>query len=97
MALIYNYILGYDTTDNTWFHNVEAESDFMDNKIPVFGGTYLNDFEDKFPFAKYDFIFHVNNLISQKEIVEWYLGFNTGGSIHTEDDLKPAYEYLKTL
>jgi len=32
MALIYNYILGYDTTDNTWFHNVEAESDFMDNK-----------------------------------------------------------------
>ena len=32
MALIYNYILGYDTEDNTWFHNVEAESDFMDNK-----------------------------------------------------------------
>ena len=32
MALIYNYILGYDTDDNTWFHNVEAESDFMEGK-----------------------------------------------------------------
>ncbi len=36
MALIYNYILGYDTTDNTWFHNVEAESDFME------GNTVFN-------------------------------------------------------
>ena len=39
MALIYNYILGYDTTDNTWFHNVEAESDFMDSKT-VFNTKY---------------------------------------------------------
>jgi thiaminase len=39
MALIYNYILGYDTTDNTWFHNVEAESDFMDGKT-VFNTKY---------------------------------------------------------
>jgi hypothetical protein len=39
MALIYNYILGYDTDDNTWFHNVDAESDFMDNKT-VFNTKY---------------------------------------------------------
>ena len=39
MALIYNYILGYDTTDNTWFHNVEAESDFMEGKT-VFNLKY---------------------------------------------------------
>jgi hypothetical protein len=39
MALIYNYILGYDTTDNTWFHNVEAESDFMEGRT-VFNLKY---------------------------------------------------------
>ena len=39
MGLIYNYILGYDTTDNTWFHNVEAESDFMEGKT-VFNLKY---------------------------------------------------------
>ena len=39
MALIYNYILGYDTTDNTWFHNVEAESDFMEGNT-VFNSKY---------------------------------------------------------
>ncbi len=39
MALIYNYILGYDTDGNTWFHNVEAEEFFMDNKT-VFNTKY---------------------------------------------------------
>ena len=39
MALIYNYILGYDTEDNTWFHNVDAESDFMEGKT-VFNNKY---------------------------------------------------------
>ncbi len=29
MTLIYNYILGYDNSDGTWFHNVDAESDLM--------------------------------------------------------------------
>ena len=39
MGLIYNYILGYDTDDNTWFHNVDAESDFMEGKT-VFNTKY---------------------------------------------------------
>jgi alpha-glucuronidase len=39
MALIYNYILGYDTDDNTWFHNVEAESNFMEGKT-VYNSKY---------------------------------------------------------
>jgi hypothetical protein len=33
--MIYNYILGFDTEDNNWFHNVEAESLFM-NSNPVY-------------------------------------------------------------
>ena len=39
MGLIYNYILGYETDGNTWFHNVEAEEFFMDNKT-VFNTKY---------------------------------------------------------
>jgi predicted Zn-dependent peptidase len=39
MALIYNYILGYDTDENAWFHNIEAEEFFMDNKT-VFNTKY---------------------------------------------------------
>ena len=39
MGLIYNYILGYDTDDNTWFHNIEAEEFFMDDKT-VYNSKY---------------------------------------------------------
>jgi hypothetical protein len=69
---------------------------FLRNEIPAFG-FYYRDFEDKIGFAHVNFKFHINNLKTEKEVVEWYLGFNTGGSIHTEEDLKPAKELLKRL
>jgi len=50
--MIYNYILGFDTEDNKWFHNVEAESLFMinntvyDPNIKKYISEYCNN--DKF-------------------------------------------------
>jgi len=75
---------------------VDAVIGFMNNKVKAFG-KFKNEFEDKLPPIKYDLIFHINNLQTQKEVVEWYLGLNRGGSIHTETDLKPAYDLLKTF
>jgi len=72
---------------------VQAVLDFLDNKIPAFN-TLCKDYEDSI-FGHADFIFHVNNLKSLKDTVEWYIGFNTGGSVHTKKDLEPAYNLLK--
>lgn len=71
--------------------------EFLNNKIPVFGNYYYKDFEDSLDFLEPRLNFHVNNLKSRKEVIEWYIGFNAGGSIHTEEDLKPAFELLKRL
>ena len=76
---------------------INAVLDFLDNKIKIFGGYSINDFEDKLKFTEPDFIFHVNNLKTQLDVVNWYLGLNTGGSIHTKEDLKSAYDYYKIL
>jgi len=75
---------------------INAVLDFMDNKIKAFG-LYCYEFEDELSSYRPEFIFHVNNLKDRKQILDWYLGMNTGGSIHTEADLKPAYEELKLL
>ena len=75
---------------------IQAVLDFLNNKIKAFG-YYYNEFEDNISSLSPDFVIYINNLKSQKEVVEWYIGMNTGGSIHTEKDLEPAYEYLKTL
>jgi len=73
---------------------LSAVLDFLHNKIKVFNLKF-SEFEDNLHTVRHDFIFHINNLQTEKEVVEWYLGLNTGGSIHTEKDLKPALDYLK--
>lgn len=75
---------------------IRAVSEFLDNKVKAFD-HYYNEFEDKLHFVHPDFIFHVNNLETEKEVVQWYLGLNTGGSIHTAEDLKFAQDHLKSL
>jgi hypothetical protein len=75
---------------------ISAVLDFLHGKIKAFG-LYIHEFEDVIPHMNPAFSFHVNNLKSRKDIVEWYLGMNTGGSIHTEEDLKPAREMLAKI
>ena len=93
---------------NTKWHNtlelvdgkqrLQAVRKFMGNHLKVFG-KYLNQYADATTRVRMriDFVFHVNTLATKKEVVDWYLGMNTGGSIHTEADLKTAYDVLESL
>jgi hypothetical protein len=68
---------------------------FLNNEIPAFGTLY-KDFTGKLSqFTR--FHVHILKLGSPVEVVKWYLAFNTGGSIHTETDLAPAFNLLKKL
>ncbi|MDD4779154.1 MAG: DUF262 domain-containing protein [Tissierellia bacterium] len=66
---------------------------FLDNEIPAFG-TYYNDFEDKIPFD-INLLFNVNNLKTRKEVLQWYIEFNTGGTVHTEEEIERVKRLLK--
>lgn len=76
---------------------VKTVLQFLDNKVPIFDGYYFQDFTDRMRTINARFRSHINNLPTQLEVVEWYLGMNKGGSIHTEEDLKPAYDYRNEL
>ena len=67
--------------------------EFLSNKLKVFGLLY-QDFEDKIPF-NIDLLFNVNNLKTKKEVLQWYLEMNTGGTIHTEEEINRVKELLK--
>jgi len=75
---------------------ISAVLDFLNNKIKAFGHLF-NEFEDNLRMSEATFIFHINNLTNKKDIVQWYLDMNTGGSVHTEKDLQPAYDMIKEL
>lgn len=70
--------------------------DFFNNKIQIFGTAYYRDllYYDK---ECLNFVFYVNNLTDEKEIVKWYISMNTGGTVHTDEDLKIAYDYIRKL
>lgn len=59
---------------------------FNRNELPVFGGYYYDDI-DRIPSMHITLIFNVNNLQTRKEVLQWYLEFNTGGTVHTEKEL----------
>lgn len=65
---------------------------FLNNKIKAFG-CYCKEFEDSL-HPTVDFIFHVNSLPTRKEVLQWYLDLNSGGVVHTEEELNHVRKLL---
>lgn len=74
---------------------IDAVLDFLNSRIKAFDTHYKN-FDGKLVMDPH-LTFHINNLKSRLETVNWYLSMNTGGSIHTKKDLEPAYKLIKDL
>ena len=69
--------------------------EFMRGELPVFGRTF-NEFEGIFPWSdrRVSFRIHINNLLDEQDVIRWYLSMNTGGSIHTREELDRVEELL---
>lgn len=74
---------------------ISAVREFLDNKLAI-NGYYCKDFAD-IALSDYYFDFYVNDLPNDEAVVDWYVGMNTGGSAHTEQDIKVALEYKNQL
>lgn len=73
---------------------------FLNNEIKVFG-HYLNEFEDKVVFLRRinSLRFNVNDLKTKKEVLQWYLEMNTGGTPHSQEEIirvKEMYDKLNS-
>ncbi|WP_335506067.1 DUF262 domain-containing protein [Bacillus sp. JJ722] len=65
---------------------------FVRNEIPVFG-TYYKDYEDR-PSITDGLLFNINGLKKRSEVLQWYIEFNSGGTIHTEDEINRVKRLL---
>ena len=63
-----------------------AARKFMNNEIKAFGHL-ISEFEDRFPWTEVNFYFNVNNLKTRKEVLQWYLDLNTGGVVHSDEEI----------
>jgi Protein of unknown function DUF262 len=84
---------------------LEAVRKFLRNELQVFGHT-LSEFEDSYNLPdrelgrrklgyNLDFIFAINILRTRKEMLQWYLDFNSGGTVHSEEEIEKVVRLLK--
>lgn len=69
---------------------------FLKNELKVFGYT-IDEFEDKDMLLRshHELRFNVNNLKTRKEVLQWYLDFNTGGTVHSQDEIERVKKLLE--
>ncbi len=67
---------------------------FMRNEIPAFG-TLKDDYEDNLPLSSTSLYFNINSLKTKAEVLQWYLDLNTGGVVHTNDEIEKVKKMLE--
>lgn len=66
---------------------------FYNNEIKAFG-CYYKEFTDS-PRAYQWVKLNINNLRTRKEVLEWYIQFNSGGTVHSKEEINKVKELLK--
>lgn len=67
---------------------------FLNNEIPIFG-TYFKDFEDNPRDSLTMIKFNINDLQTKAEVLQWYLDMNTGGTVHSDEEIQRVNELLE--
>ena len=75
---------------------------FVNGEIKVFD-QYFSEFDfckrkaDHNPLPEYKIRVYQNNLVSRKEILEWYVDMNAGGTPHTNNEIERVKMMIKEL
>jgi hypothetical protein len=67
---------------------------FMANEIPAFG-RLCGEYEGRLNRTNIYFNFHINDLMTREEVLQWYLDINSGGVVHTDDELERVRDLLR--
>lgn len=69
---------------------------FMKNELSIFNGIYRKDIRGKrLSMTGPGFLWHVNNLKTEAEVLQWYLDINRGGTVHTDDEIAKVRALLE--
>lgn len=93
----FNPIKGYnDFVCVDGLQRITALRRFLNAEISIFG-YLVTEFEDRLRMLRAgdNLRLNINNLKSKKEVLQWYLEMNTGGTIHTDDEIEKVKELIK--
>lgn len=67
---------------------------FLKNELPIFGG-YKRDEIDGLMLGLFDIQISVNNLKTKKEVLQWYIELNSGGTVHTPEEIEKVKQLIE--
>jgi hypothetical protein len=73
---------------------LEAVRAFMRDELPAFG-RLKSEYTDRLRVILVSFKFRIAALATRRDILEWYLAINSGGTPHTPEELKRVQNLLK--
>lgn len=75
---------------------LNAIIEFLHNKVQVFNGNVLSDFEDaEYLTRQVCVTYAVNTLKTRRELLQWYLELNEGHIAHSEEELDRVRSMIK--
>jgi len=73
---------------------LEAMRKFKANKLPVFGHT-IDEWEDgKIACRSVQLEIYIHDLVNRKDILKWYIDLNSGGVVHTDEEIEKVQKLL---
>lgn len=76
-----------------WLQRLTAILRFLHGEIPVFG-HYISEYEDNIPLD-YTLKFNINNLAYKRDVLKWYVEMNSGGTVHSDAELKRVQKMIE--
>jgi hypothetical protein len=76
---------------------IEAVRRFMADELEILDGLRYSDFEDPRSLnLDPTFRFMVNNLPTQKGVLQWYVDLNAGGVAHTDEEIERVRRMIRS-
>ena len=75
---------------------ITAMQRFIHNEIKVFD-SYYSEFKDSIRAVGQTMILNVNDLKSEKEVLQWYVDMNAGGTPHTVEEIERVKKMILEL
>jgi uncharacterized protein with ParB-like and HNH nuclease domain len=71
---------------------INAILEFLNSLIPAYGCLY-KEYEDSLRLICLSI--NIATLKTRKEVLQWYLDFNTGGTYHTQEEIQKVKELIE--
>lgn len=72
---------------------LEAACRFLRDEIPAFDRKH-SEYKEAMSYMGTMFRFHINGLKTRREVLQWYLDLNRGGTVHTDDEIDKVRDLL---